>query len=81
MCLNSPVLGSSVQSNFFLEVVAEDCIFLCFPSPGENYLSTLFSPESPDCHDVDDYPGPSPICQVVHSSGYTPISSKIEQFI
>ena len=69
-----------MQSNFFYEAVTEDWIFFVFnPRENDKYYK-LFLPESPDCHDVDDYPSPSSICQVVHSSGYTPISTNIEQF-
>lgn len=48
--------------------------------PARIIFQLLFPPESPDCHDVDDNPGPSPIRQVVHCSGYTPISTNIEPF-
>ena len=36
------------------------------------------SPESPNRHDVDDNPGLSSVCQIVHGSGDAPISEIVD---
>ena len=38
------------------------------------------SPESPNRHDVDDNPGLSSVCQIVHGSGDAPISEIVDVF-